>query len=337
MAIYAGNWFHDAGADFQQHFPTVPHTLGLYYSYGIYNGFPMYYREDTEWVFWWKSPYWRLSGAPGIYEPGYWKQIIEDKITGTYAPYGSYVGHLHVTYYTPSPFLTNCTPLNVKGGGLAMRINRLRPNEKPTSRQIKCRSIMRQVAELWDWGMLAGEQAIWLDSMWYFENRYDVTIYNEPYLRFYNVNLVLLQSDRLPITGGIGRMHYEYSDIYIAWADARTGTFTLTVQFYNRFNQPAYTCLTAYQVNPVWVDTNRVYLHTRFLGAHELDTDATEHPGQLQNFEFPEAYPIREGKKHQLLIRWTNDNDNLEPGEQIFAPFTLTHLTDSVTAIWSEG
>lgn len=332
MAIFTGPCFHDSEAAYTAIGTTIPPCAGDYSLTGQHNGQSYYTHTDETWLLWWTGTRYALSHALDVTEPGYWRQTAGGPPPSYYQPMGTYENWMRLFVYEPAPMDRQLTPVMQKGGGSSLRIRRLRPNTRPTERQLKAMSAFTRVSRCWDLSMQPALQAEWLHNFIDWDTYYGVTNLEKSYPRFMNVNMTLANSEEPLIFMHTGRGFLDVQWVAIDTARYSTQEITTWTSVRQNFTNPCYTLLSFFQVWCLAAGGPRKHWHKRLLGVAEAFALPFQQDPTIMIHKWPAFYPLETGDWIQIVLRITCDNDHPDGGP--WAPFTIMQVSDTIPVIF---
>lgn len=325
--LYLGDWAPDSGAYYTLTGPAVPDPQGDYRLMGFINFEPWFRHVDGTYEIWLDIPTtkWRCAVNMADSGNGYWYAPTHRH--GPYIQGLNYTGTFDLAYYTPTNFLPGVTTVDQKGGGSTARYRRLKriPSREP--RIAILHWSMKSIAEYWATEMPFLLQAEWLNNAHIFHNQNNIEYFNRPYLRFYNVNIVLEQAGLPRIIDHTGRTHYWLHDFELVATHIGNQLLTTSIEIYRTWDHPCFTAYLLYQCMPESVGGRMSGRYTRLIGWFEAWTDAVFPDHQQFIDDWPAAYPLIVGEKTQILLRYVHDYDIGAPPNN-WCPFTLTQVSN---------
>lgn len=325
--IYAGDWQPDSGAYYTLTGVAVPDPQGDYMLMGFINFEPWFRHVDGTFEIWLDIPTtkWRCAVNMGDSANGYWYAPTHRH--GPYIQGLNYTGTFGLQYYRPTGFMPSATVVNQKGGGSSARYRRVQRIPPRAPRGALLHWSMKSVAEYWATEMPPNLQAEWLNNAHIFDNQNNIEYFNRPYLRFYNVNIVLEQAGLPWIIDHTGRTHYFLHDFAVVATHIGDQLLTTSTEIYRTWDHPCFTLYLYYQCMPLSVPSRMAGRYTRLLGTFEAWTDAEFPDTQQFIHDWDAAYPLVVGEKTQILLRYVHDYDHGEWPNN-WCPFTLTQLSN---------
>jgi len=325
--LFTGEWKFDIGAYYSLLGAAVPDPQGYYYLAGFIQFEPWFRRIDGAFEIWLDRPSgkWRCAVNMDDSDNGYW--YAPDWRHGPYIQGLNYTGTFMLRYYHPTPALPYITSVRQKGGGSSLRLQRDDRIPSDAAREIQLHEAMRSVATYWLDDMPAHLQAEWIRNEHVFDNQHDVEVSNQPYRRFYNVNVTLAQAPAPWIVDHTARTHYWLHAFEIVGTHIARQLITTSIEIYRTWPHPCYTLFLVYQYSPSATAGRLSSRYTRLLGTWQAFTDAFIPDHEQFIHDWPAAYPLVPGKQTQILLRSVNDFDyGAAPNN--WCPHTLTDLSN---------